>query len=139
MGNKLTPTVLELATGTRTMQLEQHNYGFRIVDVDAGSAERLRIDAAGILSAGATELKSAGGYVKLPSGIYFQWKTAVANTSGVTTSWPITFPNAVWGAWAINNNQPNPPAPTVNSLTTSNFKLTVSAGGPTCYVLGVGY
>jgi hypothetical protein len=50
MGNKLTPTVLELDTGTRTMQLEQHNYGFRIVDVDAASSERFRINAAGAVT-----------------------------------------------------------------------------------------
>jgi hypothetical protein len=107
-------------------------------------SERMRIDSSGavdisgILSAAATESKSTDGYVKLPSGIYLQWKTAGANTSGVTTAWPITFPNAVWGAWAINNNQTNPPAPSV-TITTSNFTLTVSAGGPQCYVLGIGY
>ena len=32
---------------TRTFNIEQNNYGLRFVDVDAGSAERLRIDASG--------------------------------------------------------------------------------------------
>lgn len=37
---------------TRTFKLEQNNYGLRLVDVDASSAERLRIDASGNLMIG---------------------------------------------------------------------------------------
>jgi hypothetical protein len=32
---------------TRTFNIQQNNYGLRFVDVDAGSAERMRIDASG--------------------------------------------------------------------------------------------
>jgi hypothetical protein len=35
---------------TRTFNIQQNNYGLRFVDVNAGSAERLRINAAGIVT-----------------------------------------------------------------------------------------
>jgi hypothetical protein len=35
---------------TRTFNIQQNNYGLRFVDVDAGSVERMRIDAAGIVT-----------------------------------------------------------------------------------------
>ncbi len=39
---------------TRTFNIQQNNYGLRFVDVDAGSVERLRIDASGNVLVGKT-------------------------------------------------------------------------------------
>jgi len=102
------------------------------------NTERARIDTSGIFSCNLTQSASGNGYVKLPSGIYIQWGSASANTSGVTSNFPVAFPSACWSLVAVNNNQTNPPAPSVTILSTSQFRLTVNAGGPTCYFFAIG-
>ena len=39
---------VQIQGNTRSFKIEQNNYGLRFVDVDAGSAERMRIDASGV-------------------------------------------------------------------------------------------
>ncbi|MCM0043412.1 MAG: hypothetical protein NBV65_02145 [Burkholderiaceae bacterium] len=119
------------ANGDQWITFETHRQG-------VSHNTRATIDADGIFSALATESKNANGYVRLPSGIYIQWGTAGANTSGVTSNFPIAFPNVCWSLVAVNNNQTNPPAPTCSVLSASQFRLTVFAGGPTCFFFAIG-
>lgn len=96
------------------------------------------VNTSGIFSCFATQSAAASGYVRLPSGIYIQWGSAGASTGGTTSNFPITFPNAAWSIVAVNNNQPAPPAPSTLILSTSQFRMTVSAGSPTCYFIAIG-
>ncbi len=47
---------------TRTFNIQQNNYGLRFVDVDAGSAERMRIDSSGNVSIASGGLQAIGVY-----------------------------------------------------------------------------
>ena len=60
---------------TRTFNIQQNNYGLRFVDVDAGSAERMRLDASGNLLVGRT------------SSLYGTEKLHVYNTTNVASFW----------------------------------------------------
>ena len=54
---------------TRTFNIQQNSYGLRFVDVDAGSAERMRIDASGFALFGTTATNASdGGVVLQPAG-----------------------------------------------------------------------
>jgi hypothetical protein len=97
-----------------------------------------KLDVNGILKCLLTDSQTSNGYTKLPNGVYMQWGTAGASTGGVTTSFPIAFPTACWIVVGVNQNQPNPPAPTI-SFTRTNFTMTVFAGGPQVSWFAVGY
>ena len=59
---------------TRTFNIEQNNYGLRFVDVDAGSAERMRVTAAGDVLIG-TQTKETTGttlYGSTANGFYIK-------------------------------------------------------------------
>jgi len=58
VNNSSGDAAVQIQGNTRTFKIEQNNYGLRICDVSAGSAERFRIDAAGRLLVGTT---TAGG------------------------------------------------------------------------------
>ncbi|MCO7516417.1 phage tail protein [Pseudomonas guariconensis] len=77
----------------------------------------------------------ANGYVKFPSGLIVQWGQANSSTSGVDTTFPIAFPNAVLRAVATPVNYAIP-----ISVVTTNTKITVKAesGAPGCNYLAVG-
>ena len=47
VNNSSGDAAVQIQGNTRTFKIEQNNYGLRISDVDAGSAERMRIDADG--------------------------------------------------------------------------------------------
>jgi hypothetical protein len=79
------------------------------------------------------------GYQKIQGGLIIQWGTNTASTAGVTSSFPLAFPNRCFSMVAVNNNQTNPPAPSVTIVSASQFTLTVSAGSPTCYWTAIGY
>ena len=102
-----------------------------------GNTERARINASGLFSCLLLNSLTSNGYTRLPNGVYLQWGSASANTSGATTSFPIAFPTACWIVVAVNQNQTNPPAPGV-SFTSTNFTMTVTAGSPTCSWFAVG-
>jgi len=54
---------------TRTFNIEQNGYGLRFVDVDAGSAERMRVTAAGDVLIGTQTKETTGtGVVLQPAG-----------------------------------------------------------------------
>ena len=108
-------------------------FEFAINNVDVAN-----INTSGIFSALATQSAATNGYVKLPSGIYIQWGGANASTAGTTSNFPIAFPSTCWSLVAVNNNQTNPPAPSVTILSASQFRLTVSAGSPNCFYFAIG-
>lgn len=103
-----------------------------------GGVEAARFDSSGIFSCNLTQSAATNGYVKLPSGIYIQWGGANASTGGTTSNFPIAFPNTCWSLVAVNNNQTNPPAPSVSILSASQFRLTVNAGSPNCFYFAIG-
>ena len=70
--------VVQIEGSTRRFKIEQDNYGLRIADVDAGSAERLRIDAAGKVRIGNS------------SGVYTEQFLVQSDTSSVN---PMTVNN----------------------------------------------
>lgn len=110
------------------------------LDFYANSSNRVGgFSSGGVFDALATESKAGNGYVKLPSGIYLQWGANLASTGGTTSNFPIAFPNAAWVIVGVNNNQTNPPAPSCSIVSTSQFTLTVNAGGPTVYWIAIGY
>jgi hypothetical protein len=81
---------------------------------------------------------ATSGFQKLPSGLIVQWGSASANTSGVTVTFSTAFPSYAYAVVATNNNQTNPPAPSLSSLSTTGFVATVSAGGPNFYYIALG-
>jgi hypothetical protein len=103
-----------------------------------GGVEAARFNSSGIFSCNLTQSAASNGYVKLPSGIYIQWGVAGASTGGVTSNFPIAFPSTCWSIVAVNNNQTNPPAPSPEVVSASQFKLTVHAGGPNCNFIAIG-
>jgi hypothetical protein len=52
VNNSSGDAAVQIQGNTRSFKIEQNNYGLRICDVSAGSAERLRIDAAGKILCG---------------------------------------------------------------------------------------
>jgi len=102
------------------------------------NATQASINTSGIFSCNLTQSAAGNGYVKLPSGIYIQWGVASATTGGTTSNFPIAFPSTCWSIVAVNNNQANPPAPRTEVVSASQFKLTVSAGSPTCNFIAIG-
>jgi hypothetical protein len=81
---------------------------------------------------------ATSGYQKLPSGLIVQWGPGSANTSGVTNTFSTAFPLYAYVVVATNNNQANPPAPSLGSLSTTGFVATVSAGSPSFYYIALG-
>jgi hypothetical protein len=57
---------------TRTFNIQQNNYGLRFVDVDAGSAERMRIDSNGNVCIGNTVANVVSAYNNQPGGGYIR-------------------------------------------------------------------
>jgi hypothetical protein len=100
------------------------------------------ISFAKLLSTDWTSLQAAGngtaGYQKLPSGLIIQWGSANATTAGASVTFAIAFPTYAYAVVATNNNQTNPPAPSIGSLSTTGFVATVSAGGPNFYYIAIG-
>ena len=115
-----------------TMLFQQVN------DAYTAATTQASIDASGIFSCNLTQSAASSGYVKLPSGIYIQWGSAGATTAGTTSNFPIAFPSTCWSLVAVNNNQTNPPAPSVSILSASQFRFTVSAGSPNCFYFAIG-
>jgi len=78
---------------TRKFKIEQNNYGLRFVDVDAGSAERMRIDAGGRLLVGNT------GYNIGQDGVYLQSAGSVFSRNTTSNATQVNFanPNSVVG------------------------------------------
>lgn len=95
-----------------------------------------------LLSTDWTSLHAAGngtaGYQKLPSGLIIQWGSASASTGGVSVTFAIAFPTYAYTVVATNNNQTNPPAPSIGSLSTTGFVATVSSGTPNFYYIAIG-
>jgi hypothetical protein len=106
---------------------------FTINNVTQGS-----INTSGVFSCKLTQIAAGNGYVILPSGILIQWGTASASTGGVTSNFPIAFPGTCWSIVAVNKNQTNPPAPSVEVVSASQFTLTTSAGTPNCNFIAIG-
>lgn len=50
VNNSSGDAAVQIQGNTRTFKIEQNNYGLRIADVSGGNAERMRIDAAGIVT-----------------------------------------------------------------------------------------
>ena len=67
-------------------------------------------------------LSSGGGYIGLPSGLILQMGSASFNTTGVTNTFPIVFPNALIGGGVFYGN--TGAAGTGVILTTLSFTLT---------------
>ena len=81
---------------------------------------------------------ATNGYLTLSDGLIIQWGTGSANTTGVTNTFPIAFPTACRVVVALNTNQTNPPAPSVDTFTTTSFRAIVNAGGPTINYIALG-
>lgn len=89
---------------------------------------------------GANQNFNTNGYQKLPGGLIIQWGIASSSTAGVTTNFPITFPNAHIGtsAVAVGGAGASVVISAVDS-TKSNIKFTSSTGSPTVRYIVVGY
>jgi hypothetical protein len=67
---------------TRTFNIQQNNYGLRFVDVDAGSAERMRIDAAGnVTMPYQPAFRAINAPVTSTNGVLY-WANAPINVGG---------------------------------------------------------
>ena len=108
-------------------------FEFAINNVTQGS-----INTSGIFSCKLTQSAAGNGYVRLPSGILIQWGVASASTGGTISNFPIAFPGTCWSIVAVNKNQTNPPAPSVEVVSASQFTLTTSAGSPNCNFIAIG-
>jgi hypothetical protein len=80
--------VVQIEGSTRSFKIEQNNYGLRICDVSAGSAERLRINAAGQLLLNTTS--EVGSQVTFECGN--REGVRILHNSG-STQYPMAFRN----------------------------------------------
>ena len=99
---------------------------------------------------GATKSFGSAGYQKLPSGLIIQWKLHTGGEGGISSPWPITFPNAclhaqltpvansgsgfAWAAWVVSFD--------TFGLTGIRRYLTsgtIGDAGEPVYVFGIGY
>ena len=72
---------------------------------------------------GFAQVASAAGYVKLPGGIILQWTSGVtAGGTGISVTWPLTFPTAIWRVVVAANSAASVTA-TFQSQTTSGALL----------------
>ncbi len=70
----------------------------------------------------------ANGYQKLPSQMIIQWGVSAFSTGGSPVTFPIAFPNALYGVYLGNPDSSSVvPATSANSQT--GFTGTISAGG----------
>ena len=86
-------------------------------------------------------LKAGSGYQKLPSGLIIQWiNNGSANTSGVTNTLPITFPNAIIGFIAfVNVATSSSIILGGQSMNTSQVQVYSSSGSPSITIFALGY
>jgi hypothetical protein len=91
-----------------------------------------------LLSTDWTGTVALAGSQKLPSGLIIKWGSAGASTAGVAFTFPTPFPTLAFCIVGTNNNQSNPPAPSLSSLSTTGFTATVSSGTPNFYWIALG-
>lgn len=83
--------------------------------------------------------KTSNGYQRLPNGLILQWGTNLFSTGGSAVSFPITFPNLLWGVYLGN---PDSTAVTVATSGNNNsgFTGSISTGtSANIYWLAIGY
>jgi hypothetical protein len=88
----------------------------------------------------ASSLSATSGYQKLPSGLIIQWGPCSFNNTGVGTTFPIAFPNAVRSI--VLEISGTPVASLAVSVTTSSqtgFNLQSSSGSGSYTFIAVGY
>jgi hypothetical protein len=96
------------------------------------------VSFAKLLSTDWTGTVALAGSQKLPSGLIIKWGSAGASTAGVAFTFPTPFPTSAFCIVGTNNNQTNPPAPSLSSLSTTGFTATVSSGTPNFYWIALG-
>ena len=87
------------------------------------------------------------GYQKLPSGIIIQWGTTPASSSsaGVSTSFPLPFPNTCWTVNLQVSASSNGFMASVESISSTGFTSsmysnnTTRAAGVTAHYVAIGY
>ena len=116
------------------------NYG--VAQVDDGNISNLVTSMlAGFASSGFLAnlgfVNSFGtsGYIKLPGGLIIQWNTFgyIATGSTITTTFPITFPNAVYGLLGSPNGLTQG---TYETVTSTLSGATLGEGGNTRPISG---
>jgi len=76
---------------TRTFNIQQNNYGLRFVDVDAGSAERMRIDAAGALLVNTTSRTGTSNFVVAADAVNANPMSVVNTRTTAASDYAILF------------------------------------------------
>ncbi|MDR3631548.1 MAG: hypothetical protein P4L42_14595 [Desulfocapsaceae bacterium] len=129
--NNGTVTTLALGAGdTLTLESNGANGWYAV----AGSSQ---LGSSAMFAA----LKAGSGYQKLPSGLILQWiNNGSANTSGVTNTLPITFPNAIIGFIAfVNVATSSSIILGGQSVNTSQVQVYSSNGSPSITIFALGY
>lgn len=91
------------------------------------------------IAAGHLASKSSNGYQKLPSGLIIQWGYAGTSTAGISTTFPITFPNACLAVVAVSNNNTSNVSIATNITSASTFTLYSASVTPAAYFIAIGW
>jgi len=100
---------------TRSFKIEQNNYGLRFADVSAGSAERLRINAAGIVTMPYQPSFAASRSQGDVSGAVYVYPNAYHNTGNHYNNTNGRFTAPVTGSYLISLNHMSSNAGTYNN------------------------
>lgn len=102
---------------TRTFNIQQNNYGLRFVDIDAGSAERMRIDAAGnVTMPNQPSFAATRSQGNVNNGVYV-FPNIYHNTGNHYNSSNGRFTAPVTGSYFISTNVMNENNNTYNNYT----------------------
>ena len=94
-----------------------------------GAGSGLDADLLRGLPADFTANLSGNGYQKLPNGLIIQWGMMVSGSDGMSISFPITFPNAIFTFVATSKNSSHNYPVQILGLSTSAYSIDSQVGG----------
>ncbi len=104
------------------------------VNTDGTNSQLFFQNAAGSFRMTGGDIAATAGYTYLPGGLIMQWVKRSAN--GAFT-WPLTFPNACFGATMGYNNAVSTFSPNLTPISASGATLN-NSGGAIVFIMALG-